>query len=249
MKHFWSYLAMAAACILAVLFVFYTGSSLFARDAQAAGQPPVIHYDVTVREPDAPQPVTTPDDVSGPESVPTARWLPEGGRILFVGNSLVQGLQSACDYENASFICKKGVSLPGLLDMLPEDAGSDSDIAVIEMGSNEMGLWSEVDFKASYSEMLGRISCPAVCLSVPPVCEAKSGYAPRVNNDNAALYSGWIRDVCADRGDAVYLDCAGFFGDTLDPGWTGDGLHLTGAVYKSWHGWIMDELSLERPAE
>lgn len=247
MSRFWSYAAMAAACVLTILFAAYTGISLFSPDARAAGQEPAIHYDIIIREPD-----TAPSEIapsSGPMPAPMERWLPEGGSVLFIGNSLVQGLQSVNDYENASFICKKGVSLAGLLSMLSEGAGSDHDIAVVEMGSNELGLWSEKNFKASYNEMLDRLACPAVCLSVPPVCGAKSRYAARVNSENAEACSGWIRDICEARDDAVFLDCSGFFGDALDPAWTGDGLHLTGAAYRSWHEWIMAELRAERPVE
>ena len=249
MKRFWPYFGMLSVCGLAVLFAAYTGMSLFFPESKAAASPPVVHYIIAEAAPSGDVPDPVPDTASGPGPVATERWLTEGGRVLFVGNSLVQGLQSADGYAGSSFICKKGLSLTGLLYILPDGSGADCDVAVVEMGSNELGLWSEEDFKASYNEALDRLSCRAVCLSVPPVCGAKSRYAARVSSENAALCSGWIEDICSGRDDAVYLDCSDFFGEALDPAWTGDGLHLTGDAYQAWHSWIMAELQAERPVE
>ncbi len=252
MKNLWAYLAMAAVCLMAALFALYTGMSLLYTGAEAAvtPYPAPSRPPVRIVIPDAAEPENPGPDIPAEQPGTAAEaWLPEGGRVLFVGNSLVQGLRSACADGGHSFICRKGLSLTGLMYILPDGSGADCDIAVIEMGSNELGLWSEDDFKASYAEALDRIACPAVCLSVPPVCGAKSRYGARVNNSNAAECSGWIRDACWDRDDAVYLDCSGFFGDALDPGMTGDGLHLTAEAYSDWYGWIMSELLLERPVE
>lgn len=247
MKNSWAYLATAAICGLCILFAAYTGVSLFSQGARAAGPTVTYHYDVVEKPSDAPAvPAASSEPVI---ETPMVRWLPENGKVLFVGNSLVQGLESVNGYENASFLCKKGLSLSGLARMVDADTGDGFDLAVIEMGSNEMGIWSEEDFVSAYSGILDLIQCPVICLSVPPVCEAKSNYGSRVSSANAAETGAWIEGLCENRDDAIYLDCSLFFGQDLDPMMTGDGLHLTGKAYGDWYVWIMDNLTADRPVE
>ena len=59
---------------------------------------------------------------------------------FFVGNSLVEGMRLNSD-DGYPFCCKVGISLKELNDTLK--LPDDYDIAIIEMGSNELGLYSE----------------------------------------------------------------------------------------------------------
>lgn len=170
---------------------------------------------------------------------------PEGTKALFVGNSLVEGMRLNSDGTHA-FLCETGISLKALNDRL--ELPENYDLAIIEMGSNELGAYSEEDFKDEYVKLTETLDRPCWCLSIPPVDEARSKYAARINNDNVELYNGFVRDVCRETG-ATYIDCSGFFGDMLDPSWTTDGLHLKGDIYAGWYGWVLRETGLDGPGK
>jgi len=167
---------------------------------------------------------------------------PSQGPIMpfFVGNSLMEGMRLNSS-DGYPFQCKVGISLPTLNQQLsPPD---NYDIAVIEMGSNELGAYSEQRFKTEYVKLINTLNCPCYCLSIPPCNESKSHYAARISNDNVQLYNNYIQDVCVDTG-AVYVDCSDFFGDFLQAEWTGDGLHLTSTVYSNWYQWVLAKIGL-----
>lgn len=157
-------------------------------------------------------------------------------RPLFVGNSLVEGMRMNCP-DDYPFFCETGIWLQTLNNKL--SLPDDFDCAIIEMGSNELGGYSRDRFTDEYRELVSRIGKPCFCLSIPPVCEAKSRYADRICNANVELYNSYIRDLCEETG-AVYVDCSEFFGDVLDPAWTWDGLHLNSPVYLDWYTWVRD---------
>lgn len=163
---------------------------------------------------------------------------------FFVGNSLMEGMRLNSN-DGYPFQCEVGISLPSLNRKLsPPDSYN---MAVIEMGTNELGAYSEQKFKEGYITLINTLNCPCYCLSIPPVNEGKSTYAARVCNENVVLYNSYIRDVCEDTG-ATYVDCSEFFGDTLPDKWTWDGLHLTSATYASWYEWIKEAIGLTHNA-
>ncbi len=231
-------LACAAVMLLAVSFpvsMLYLGT----RPAAGAASYDVTYVPVAARStgskietvpensvPEQPAQADASDAELGPEPRTD---------VLFAGNSLAVGLKSA-DGGRHDFICRTGISLPTLTGMV--DGVSGHELSVIVMGSNEMGLWQESEFKSSYLALCEKLGGECLCLSVPPVCEDKSRYGERVNNKNAALYSSWIEDTCAGHDNMSYLDCSPFFGDSLDPALTGDGLHLNAAGYAAWLEWI-----------
>lgn len=160
---------------------------------------------------------------------------------FFVGNSLVEGMRLNSD-DGYPFCCKVGISLKELNDTLK--LPDDYDIAIIEMGSNELGLYSEEQFVEEYKTLIQTLSCPCYCLSIPPCNEGKSRYAPRVNNKNVVEYNEYVQRVCEETG-ATYIDCSSFFGSTLKKEWTGDGLHLRPSVYAEWYQWTLDQIGIE----
>ena len=161
---------------------------------------------------------------------------------FFVGNSLVEGLRLNSD-DGYPFYCEVGISLPTLNRnlTLPDEY----DIAIIEVGSNELGAYSEESFKGAYKELIETLNCPCYCLSIPPINWTKSRYAARVNNTNVRLYNDYIRSVCSETG-ATFVDCSDFFGDTLPAEWTRDGLHLTSSSYANWYQWIVQKIGLDQ---
>lgn len=233
MKHIGQYALMALASGACILFLLFTGKALLDVNAEEPGPPAAVlndRADVYIRT--AGPPDSTAPAEPEPEPEP---FLARGDKVLYAGNSLACGLRAVNANPDASFSCKTGISLPSLDGMLPGNRTWDA--AVLIMGTNELGLWPEADFKSAYGSVLDKLGPRMACLSVPPVCAEKSRYGPRTSSANAALYSSWIRDVCEEKG-TVFIDCSGFFGNELDPALTGDGLHLTADGYRAWLAWI-----------
>ena len=162
--------------------------------------------------------------------------------ILFIGNSLTEGMRLTTNSNN-DFISEVGISLDGL--SLKDMKNMDFKVVVINMGTNELGNYTEERFKKSYENLINEIykvnpNAKIVCGSVPPIAE-KTQYANTYNNENAKLYSRYIKDLCTTH-NLEYLDNSEFFGDVLRPEWTEDGLHFSGNIYIAWYEFIIKSI-------
>lgn len=162
--------------------------------------------------------------------------------ILFIGNSLTQGIRYSVESEN-DFLSKNGVSLDGL--NLAAIHKMEFKVVIINMGTNELGHYGEERFKNSYQKLIEVIrdvnpDARIICCSVPPVA-TRTQYAREYNNENVQLYNKYIQEICAAT-DTEYLDNAEFFGDVLKDDWTGDGLHFTGVIYKKWYEFLISKI-------
>ena len=166
--------------------------------------------------------------------------IPANAVPFFVGNSLVEGMRQSSE-DGYPFYCEVGISLAELNQklVLPEQY----DIAIIEVGSNELGAYSEDKFVAEYEKLIAALDCPCYCLSIPPCNETKSKYADRISNDNVKRYNGYVQQVCENTG-ATFVDCSAFFGTELMEDWTGDGLHLRANIYADWYQWILEQIGI-----
>lgn len=191
------------------------------------------------------EPVPEPSEMMVAEGQDTDEAQPaatqEAPVPFFVGNSLMEGMRLNSE-DGYTFQCKVGISLPTLNQQL--NLPDNYTMAVIEMGSNELGAYSEQRFKEEYIKLINTLNCPCYCLSIPPCNEAKSQYADRICNANVRLYNSYIQDVCTETG-ATYVDCSEFFGDVLPAEWTGDGLHLSSSVYANWYQWVLSKVGLK----
>ena len=166
--------------------------------------------------------------------------------ILFVGNSLVEGLKMVSEDDN-DFICEVGISLKGLKSNYFDDiAKYPCDVVAIEMGTNELGSYSEVGFKNYYTALIKHIrsinpNSKIICLSIPPVSEYKSNNDELYNNENVSIYNSYIREVC-DENNVVFFDNTGYFGAVLKKEWTSDGIHLYGSIYRDWYNYLIDKI-------
>lgn len=171
----------------------------------------------------------------------------DNDKLMFIGNSLVEGLRLN-NNSNNQFYCKVGISLSGLKSKIyTQIDNADFDVAIIEMGTNELGGWSEDDFKSSYFDLIDHIlsnnpSAQVICLSIPPVSANKNNSGTRFNNSNVVKYNNWVEDIATTLDQTTYLDCSDFFGDVLNSNWTGDGIHLSGNIYADWYNYIIDKL-------
>lgn len=165
--------------------------------------------------------------------------------LVFIGNSLVTGLESVSNDNNA-FLCKVGISLPSLKgDIYNKLANYSCDTVLVEMGTNELGTYSEENFKGNYQDLINRIyeinsNSNIILISIPPVSQAKSSEG-RFNNTNVQKYNGYIKDLCTEN-NLRYMDCTPFFGDVLKSDWTGDGIHLRGNIYSDWYQFILSQI-------
>lgn len=166
--------------------------------------------------------------------------------IVFIGNSLVEGLKIYSNDENV-YLCKTGISLNGLkTDIYKKMKNYNCNNVIIGMGTNELGYYSEEKFKNSYMDLINHIysinkNATIICLSIPPVSKNKSDNSDFFNNNNVKLYNQYIKELC-NKNKLYYIDNNEFFGDVLDTNWTGDGIHFKSEIYKNWYNFIIDKI-------
>lgn len=166
--------------------------------------------------------------------------------LVFVGNSLVEGLGMVSN-DNNIFFTKVGITLEGLKSNIYSSLQRQScDIVVIGMGTNELGSYDESLFKTEYKDLINHIrdinkDSVIICLSIPPVSDRKSNNDSLFNNNNVVLYNEYIREI-VDNENLIYIDNSEFFGSVLKSEWTGDGIHLIGSVYKDWYSFVLDKI-------
>lgn len=167
--------------------------------------------------------------------------------ILFIGNSLIEGIRISTDTNN-KFLCKVGISLNGLKDNIYDKISkSKFDLAIIGMGTNELGGYSKEAFIEGYNELISKIQSTnpdssIVLLSIPPVSASKSSSGTRFNNKNVKIYNEYIQEIADQQDQIIYLDCTDFFGSELKSSWTGDGIHMSGSIYNDWYNFIINKL-------
>ena len=167
--------------------------------------------------------------------------------MIFVGNSLVQGLKSVSN-DNNVFYCKVGENLYGLNKKVSSQLSNHScETVVIGMGTNELGWFTQKQFEEQYGVLARKIreinpNSNIVVLSIPPVSQSKSDSSSAYNNSNVKKSNEYIKKICVDNS-LLFLDCSAYFGDVLRSDWTGDGMHLTGNAYIGWYDFIKSEIS------
>lgn len=181
-----------------------------------------------------------------PESVPEPMKIDFDKDILFIGNSLTVGMMQTTDSNN-TFLCKTGISLDGLKENIYEEIKEkEFKVAIIGMGTNELGFYTKEQFKNSYNELISHIKSvnsdvKIICMSVPPVTKWKSDSNSNFTNKNAKTYSGYVEEICKEN-NLIYLDNTEFFGEELKDDWSGDGIHFTGNIYQNWYEWIIENI-------
>lgn len=181
-----------------------------------------------------------------PESVPESIQIDFDKDILFIGNSLTVGMMQTTNSNN-TFLCKTGISLDGLKENIYEEIKEkEFKVAIIGMGTNELGFYTKEQFKNSYNELILHIktvnpNAKIICMSVPPVTKWKSDSNSNFTNKNAKTYNGYIEEICKEN-NLIYLDNTEFFDEELKDDWSGDGIHFTGKIYQNWYEWIIENI-------
>ncbi len=167
-------------------------------------------------------------------------------QLLFIGNSLVEGLQAAAGGRHA-FLCENGLRLSGVPGKIyPRLGDQNFRTALVELGTNELPDCTKEAFQAGCRALAGEIreanpAASIVFLSIPPVSAARSAAGDGFTNERVRQFNGWLREICTQG--VVFLDCTAFFGEELDPAMTDSGgIHLTPQGYRDWYAWILEAL-------
>ena len=168
-------------------------------------------------------------------------------RILFIGNSLIEGIR-ICNNTNHDFLSVSGISLEGLKSNIYNQISNYScTTVIIGMGTNELGNYSETQFKNSYKDLISQIylvnsNARIICMSIPPITNSRSFYDTLFNNNNVQIYNQYIQEICAEN-NLIYLDNTPFFGNVLNENWSSDGIHFNGYVYTDWYNFIISQIT------
>ena len=168
--------------------------------------------------------------------------------VLFLGNSLVEGFRLYTDTDDA-FLCKVGITVFEFKDKFFSDIEHYScDVVVIEMGTNELGMYTENNFKKGYIEIIDKVrsvnsNAVIYCVSIPPVSYNMSSTNYNFNNSNVKKYNGYIQDICSSE-NVYYINSTPFFGEVLNSNITGDGIHLNAKTYQDWFWFIKAQLKV-----
>ena len=117
--------------------------------------------------------------------------------MVFIGNSLVQGLKSVAK-DNNVFYCKVGENLYGLNKKVSSQLVNHScETVVIGMGTNELGWFTQKQFEEQYGILVNKIreinsNSNIVVLSIPPVSQSKSNSSSAYNNSNVKKSNEYI---------------------------------------------------------
>ena len=164
--------------------------------------------------------------------------------LLFVGNSLIDGIRIM---TGETCLCEVGISLEGLKSEIYGQMRKYScNNVVIEMGTNEMGVYDRERFMDEYQDLIDHIrdineDAVIVCMSIPPVTAKEDATSEFFKNKFVRACNGYIQELCEEN-DLIYLDNTPFFGDVLDMDISDGAIHLKSNEYVEWHDYIIETL-------
>lgn len=166
--------------------------------------------------------------------------------ILFIGNSLVCGIDAIT--EKHTFISKIGTTIKGLRTegYYEQLKNHPLDTVIIELGTNELGWFGEDNFKKELDILITEIlsqnyKSNIILMTIPPVSQNRDATDEYFNNGNVEIYNEYILDI-SKKYDLMVIDTHEIFGDVLSPSDTDDGIHLKGHKYQEWYQFIMDKI-------
>jgi lysophospholipase L1-like esterase len=192
--------------------------------------------------------------------VTLASSLPEGS-VVFLGDSRMRDLDAAAVASGPVYnFSIGGDTTRGLGARLPRYHRLDRcRLVVLGMGVNDLSHFSDEESLQQYEEVLRCLKdCGvrrvAVC-SVLPVDEETYSQANaawlsghRVTNGRVVTYNGKLRALCDRHPFARFVDTTGEMTDdagNLRPGFSADGLHLTGSGSRAWEAALKRSLASE----
>ena len=171
------------------------------------------------------------------------------GRILFFGDSLMQGLPVSTVTETGVNYGIGSDDTRGLLHRLSQyDSLQVARAVVIGVGINDLKHTDDVASLARYRQILARLpeSVPAFCVALFPIDEpARKNWAGRTNR-RISEYNRKLKQLCIEAG-AGFIPVARTMrdnsGNLLSELHDGDGLHLNSAGNMLWGAQLRRALS------
>ena len=176
---------------------------------------------------------------------------------LFIGDSHTEGLYEYGDLRNATYYFKRGLTVWTVLDkaFIPGENGRKLTIPqaletqqfgkiYIMLGINEIGDGDAERFAAQYGEVVQRLRAlqPEALIYIQAIfhtTEEKSETSyfknEEINRRNEAI------SRLADGEHILFVDCNPVFDNssgTLDPEYSGDGVHVMAPYYKLWRDYL-----------
>lgn len=182
----------------------------------------------------------------GPIPVIEKKSVIDTENILFIGNSLVYGIDSITD--DHTFISKIGITIKGLREegFYEQLKNHSLDTVVIELGTNELGWFGENNLKEEFDILITKIRTQnyksnIILMTIPPVSESRDLTDEYFNNKNVQKYNEYLKNI-AENQDLILIDTHEIFGDILSPSDTDDGIHLRSHKYKEWYQFIINKI-------
>lgn len=183
---------------------------------------------------------------------------------LFVGESHVGGLVLVNDtVGGAAVLYGNSASVMGGLDasfvsnlesaavtLKSELEKSGYNKIYIQFGLNELGWQQKVRFYETYKAMIEAIialepDADIYIMNLFPVSERQSASSDIYNNENIALYNGYIKQIASEL-ELFYLDVASVYANedgTLNSGCTDNGINISYASYYKWYDYLVTHVA------
>ncbi len=162
------------------------------------------------------------------------------GRVLFLGDSLTQGLPVTAVTEHGVNYGIGSDDSVGLLRRLDNyDSLNSARGAVVAMGSNDLNRADNDEFLDNYRAVLNALpeDVPVLCSAILPIDEPVRSNWLRRSNERIQRVNELLRTTCEQRGH-VFVDATSTLADdagNLDAAYhIGDGLHLNATGNALW---------------
>lgn len=250
-------LCIRSSVIVPLGITEYQHTSVIALPFLYAGDPVLRSLIDSAKEP--PLPTTLPPVEAEPsQPATTEAQEPASDRVLFIGDSRVEGLKLFARMDNADYFCDVGLQVYSVLEKELEDQAFPKQTLetllshrqygqiFVCFGLNEAG-YPERSFRQRYGSLLETIRAlqPGATLilhGILSVTEEKSGSAPYLSLQNLNQRNGVIASF-ADGEKTLYVDANPCFTDEkgyLLTSLTNDGYHPTVEGYRRWRDWIVE---------
>lgn len=165
--------------------------------------------------------------------------------VIFLGDSIVQGLATAAIAPNAINYGIGGINAAQLGDLIPDYKSlARARIIVLSVGINDVIFFNGgADLRKQYQRILERLpsATPLVWSAIAPT-GLKQVDPKHIRSANQV-----IAELCAQRGNCTFVDVwpllAGENGQAMDDMLLDDGIHFSAAGYRIWIAALRDAVA------
>lgn len=178
-----------------------------------------------------------------------AKTLPDGS-ILFIGDSIIEGLAESSIAPNAANFGIGGDTTFGVLQRLPNYGSRKTASAIVlSIGVNDLKHRENEEIIENYRQILDDLTehCPVIACSVLPLDNSIKSRSKLIRlSDRIAPLNEELAKLVADTERCTFVDLTKALsnsqGNLRTELHVGDGIHLSEAGYKVWTGLVQSEL-------